>query len=198
MNVYRLRADCDHYQNLTLVNFDDDWETLYEFKGMPIDAAWRPLRVRPLEEDLSLQSAPGDCPSLFSGEPTLSLRAAEVLDEILDGNGELLPLECEEGRYFIFNVTRVVDALDEMNSEIVRFANSQRVMTIKRFGFVPAQLEGVDVFKLPQLPLAHVFVTDNFVSRSRESGLLGFRFEWLWSSDQRSSSELQFSLKSIN
>lgn len=33
------------------------------------------------------------------------------------GNGELLPLDSEEGQYFIFNVTRVVDPLKESNSK---------------------------------------------------------------------------------
>ncbi len=67
----------------------------------------------------------------------MSLRAAEVLQPILEGNGELLPLDCEEGDYFIFNVTRVVDALDESDSDLVKFPDGKRIMEVKRFVFFP-------------------------------------------------------------
>lgn len=188
MNVFRL-GTADRYQWLTLVNEADDWETIYQFNGTPIGAAWRPLRVETFDEEgESEQPIPSDCPSLFAGVPTLSLRAAEVLQPILDRNGELLPLNCEEGDYFIFHVTRVVDALDEAGSEIVRFPDGKKIMHIKHFIFFASLLNGVDMFKLPQQLLGSVFVTDRFVQAVRQAGLVGFNFEWLWAVEQSSAS----------
>ena len=36
-----------------------------------------------------------------------------MLEEFLKPNGELLPISCDGEKYFLFNATRVVDALDE-------------------------------------------------------------------------------------
>ena len=197
MNVFSFEADCDHYQNLDLVDEEADWEIIYQFNGTPIGPRWRRLPVEPIDEEADTEQPlpPSDCPSLFPGAPVLSRRACEILQPILQGNGELLPLECEEGDYSVFNVTRVVDALDETMSEIVRFPDGKKVMTVKRFAFISASLENIDVFKLPQLPLSRPFVTDRFVHAVRANGLTGFSFEWLWSSEQDSSSSLQATME---
>ncbi len=192
MNVYSLEADCDQYQNLTLVNVEQDLEALYQFAGTSIGAAWRPLPVETYEEEVREKRLPSDCPGLFGSLPVFSLRAVKILQPILDGNGELLPLDFEQGEYFAFNITRVVDALNEAGSEIVRFPDGKKVLAIKQFSFVPQKLEGVDIFKLPQQPLGMAFVTDRFVQAVRQSDLVGFNFEWLWASEQRSSSPLLY------
>ncbi|HEX6189111.1 MAG TPA: DUF1629 domain-containing protein [Pyrinomonadaceae bacterium] len=189
MNVYSLDSDCDHYESLTLVEEANDWETMYQFNATPIGSAWRPLRVESLtDDDDSAPLLPGDFPLLFPGAPVLSRRAVEVLQPILEGNGELLQLDCDVGEYFIFNITKVVDALNEKDSEIVKFLGSQKVMTIKSFSFVSQRLKGVGIFKLPQLRLGRSFVTDRFAQAVEKGGLVGFSLEWLWSSDQSSGS----------
>jgi len=55
-------------------------------------------------------------------------------------------------------------------------------MTIKGFSFVAQRLAGIDIFKLPQLPLGRTFVTDRFAQAVENGGLVGLRMEWLWSS----------------
>ena len=196
MNVYSLFADGDNYQSLELVNEETDWEIIYKFNGNPLAAEWRPLRVKIMDdEDTGDSLPPSDSPSLFTGAPVLSRRAAGILQPILEGKGELLPLEFDSHEYFVFNITSLVDALDEGASEIVRFPDGKKIMDIKRFVFIPSQLEGVDVFKLPQRPLGGVFVTDRFVQTVRQAGLVGFEFEWLWASEQRSESTLSYSQK---
>lgn len=124
-------------------------------------------------------------PILFAEVPVLSTRAVTVLKPILESNGELLPLHSNDGEYFIFNVLRFVDALNEEASEIVRFPDGKRILEIERFVFDTSKVKNVDIFKLPQQPLARVFVSDEFVDVVRKAGLLGFNFEWLWSSDQQ-------------
>ena len=195
MNVYSLVADADNYQKLDLVDEDKDWEIIYKFNGKPLAAEWRPLRVEIMDEDTGDVLPQSDCPLLFTGAPALSRRAAEILKPFLARNGELLPLDFGTEEYFVFNVTSVVDALDEEASEIVRFPDGKKVMDIKRFTFIPSRLEGVDLFKLSQQPLGGVFVTDGFVQAVRQAGLLGFHFEWLWASEQRSQSDVIYSSK---
>lgn len=185
MNVYSIELDSDNYQSLEPVNLDADWEAMYKFNGRPVQA-WEPLRVAVAVEDQQTEPLPrSDFPSLFANVPVLSARAIDVLSSLVGENGQLLPLECEDcGDYVIFNVTNVVDALDEKCSEIVRFPDGKKVLDIKHFVFVPSKLRDVDIFKLPQQPLGQVFVTDRFVKTVRDAGLVGINFVWLWSSDQ--------------
>ncbi len=191
MNVYSVSLDVDHYQSLELVDLDSDWEAMYKFDGNPIEER-QPLRVTVFfDDELEKQLPPGDFPSLFAGVPALSQRAVQVLRPLIEDDGQLLPLQCAGGEYFILNLTNFVDALDERQSEIVRFPDGKKVLDIKRFGFVPAKLQNVDIFKLPQLPLGQVFVTDGFVKTVRDEGLVGIDFAWLWSSEQQVSTTAQ-------
>lgn len=195
MNVYSIELDSDHYQSLELVDLDADWEAMYKFNGTPVEES-KPLHVAVVfDEELKEQLPPGDFPSLFADIPVLSERAVKVLRVLVEGNGELLPLECEDGNYFVLNVTRLIDALDERKSDIVRFPDGKKILDIKEFVFVPSKLRNVDIFKLPQQPLGQVFVTDRFVKAVRDAGLLGINFIWLWSSDQKASTPLQTSLE---
>ena len=187
MNIYALDSDCDHYWNLRFVNDELDWEQIYRFDGTPLADRWRPLAVKADEQEIRDLPA-SDFPHLFGAVPVFRKSAATVLRPLLEGNGELLPLFCDEGEYFIFNVLRMVDALDERASQIIKFPNSEKILEIEHFVFKPAQLASVDIFKLPQQPLGRVFVSDHFVEIVKDARLVGFSFEWLWSSDQESSS----------
>jgi hypothetical protein len=106
--------------------------------------------------------------------PTFSKRAVEALRDLLEPNGEILPLICEFGDYYAFNTTTVVDALDEEHSELKRFKDGG-IMRILRYEFYPEKLQGLSIFKLSQLPGGD-YVTDTFVQRVQEAGLVGFDF----------------------
>ena len=59
---------------------------------------------------------------MFDLLPVLSPHAVEVLADLLEGRGEILPLRAEgDGDVYGFDVTRMSDALDEDRSEIKRF-----------------------------------------------------------------------------
>ncbi len=88
-------------------------------------------------------------------------------------------VDCEEP-YFAFNVTTTVQALDLDRSELKRFESSGRIMRVIRYCFYPERLKGLTVFKLPELPLQNVFVTDPFVQRVQEGKLVGFNFKLVW------------------
>jgi hypothetical protein len=174
MEVFRLEADADRYQNLALVD-ETEWARLNEgFGGDRMAGAWLPPKVEVDEPKLPASDFPG-----FSGTPVFGARAVEALRDLLDPNGELLPLDCDTGDYWAFNVTAVIDALDEQASEVKRFRDG-RVMRVVRYEFVA---EGVDrpVFKIPQEVKSREFCTDEFVRRVEEAGLSGFYFVPVWS-----------------
>ncbi|NUQ78113.1 MAG: hypothetical protein HUU21_31665, partial [Polyangiaceae bacterium] len=106
--------------------------------------------------------------------------AIEALGPMLREHGELLPLECPEAELWVYNPTRVIDALDEEASTIERF-KSGRIMGIKRYVFKAHLIEGVDIFKLPNLRGHSTFVSHRFVDLWNESGLKGLEFTPVWS-----------------
>ena len=195
MNIYALESDCDPYWNLRFVNDELDWQQIYRFDGTPLADRWRPLAVKADEQEIRDLPA-SDFPHLFGAVPVFRKSAATALQPLLEGSGELLPLTCQEGEYFIFNVLQIVDALDEPTSRIIRLPNSEKILEIEHFVFEPTPVIGVDIFKLKQQPLGRVFVSDRFVERVKDARLTGFRFEWLWASDQESSSPIIYATDS--
>ncbi|MEW6706036.1 MAG: DUF1629 domain-containing protein [Pseudomonadota bacterium] len=114
--------------------------------------------------------------------PVFSERAKQVLGPHIDSLGQWLKLECDEAPYWLFNITNVVDALDEQKSELLRF-DSGKVMRIARFAFYPERVRGQFMFTVPQRPGVHNLVTDEFVKLVQQHKLTGFNFKLLWTDE---------------
>jgi hypothetical protein len=144
----------------------------------PIGKRWVPPRIVIDRDDYhGRRLTKTDFPASITA-PSLSRRAADGLRELLATCGELLPTVCDEGEYFLVNVTAVCDILDEQRSRIHRVAG--RVLDIHRHVFkANAALEpGTVMFKLPCRPSGRaVYVTDAFVDRVRELGLVGLQVD---------------------
>lgn len=177
MTVYRLQPDSDHFHNLALV--DESASPIYDrFEGTPFGKEWTPLEVTAADEDDELALL-GDH-ALLGTIPVFSERAAVALSDVLRTNGELLPLVYSRRPYFAYNVTTVVNALDEQHSKVNRFSSGQ-VMSVDQYVFRSEYLDGRTIFKIPQLPRAFVFVTQEFADQVEAARLSGFEFHAIWS-----------------
>ena len=124
-----------------------------------------------------------DCSSVDSGSPPcFSAKAKAVLGPYIDGLGQWLALECDEAPYWLFNVTHTVNALDEANSQLIRFDDG-RVMRIAQFTFHSEKLCGQLLFHVSQGPGGPNLVTQDFVDLVHEHGLTGFSFRLVWSEE---------------
>lgn len=151
-------------------------------RGQPLRQVWDPPEVEELL-DHELPTGPiGDC-AYLSAVPTFSQRAVEALRPLLELNGELLPVRCACGEYYVYNVTRVLDALDERQSDVTYFESSGRVMTIDTHVFSAAALVDASIFRIPQIVASTPFVTSRFVSLVHEHALTGFDFLPLWTGE---------------
>jgi len=176
MTVYRLDPDNDHFHNFALV--EESAAAIYRrFDGTPLKGDWKPLEIMAVGTDDELALL-GDH-ALLGTIPVLSKGAVDTLSDVLEANGELLPLIYGRKPYFALNVTTVADALDESHSKVNRFS-SGRIMTIDEFTFRPEQVRELTIFKIPELRRGFVFVTDTFVDRVRAAGLQGFDFQEVW------------------
>jgi uncharacterized protein DUF1629 len=175
MKVLILKPDANHYQGLLPSDRSNSLEVFHRFNGTPFGSSWIPWKVE-IDRPKGYENLPfGDFPGMALHVPVFTERAAALLEPLLSGNGELLPLVCDEGSYFAYNVTTVLDALDEEKSSMIRFP-SGRIMNITRHEFFPEKVTS-PIFKIPQTPLMNVFVTEEFQAAVSKHDLKGFNFK---------------------
>ena len=176
IQCYQLRADCKHYRILLPVD-DADWEIFHLFDGRSLRSKWTPVRVEVFrDKGLNRNLPPSDLPSLTARVPVFGTRALEVLEDLLQDHGEVLPLDCVEEPYYAYNITRLVDALDVEHSRIKLFDHGG-VMDIPEPAFYGRMIQDLTIFKIDQKPKGRPFVTQAFVDRVEETGLKGFLFK---------------------
>jgi hypothetical protein len=180
MNVYYLRADSNKNRGL-IVTQGNPHEFYHLFNGFPLNPSWKDVTIG---WDPDMRRLPkGDFPDLFTHIPVFTPRAVDALSGQLEGNGELLPILIAGEEYFLYNVTRVIDALDESRSEIIRFDDSSKFLDVEVHCFFPEKIGNTTIFKIPQMVTMDVFVTEVFVQRVKSARLKGFDFPILWSSE---------------
>lgn len=131
---------------------------------------WRPIRVRRVAERQAVNHS--DFPWLLSQALGMRRRAVVALRDLLDAHGEVLPLATDEDvELFVFNA-RVVDALDEKRSSVIRFPESGRIMYMLETAFRESMVDKVDISRLPYRA-SLTYVSDQFVARVKEAGLTG-------------------------
>ena len=188
MTVFRMRSDIENYRSLTFrelvegVPFDVSSTDELFYDACSIEATWKPRRVVYWNEDVP----EGDFPSF---EPMLvfTRQALDALRDLLDPNGEFLPLESHVREFHAYKVLRFVDGLDLEQSvidwwpQLKKDAGKPRVVRdVKRFVFHDSAIADATIFKVPQMSMSHVFVTDSFVQRVNDARLTGFLFHQLW------------------
>jgi hypothetical protein len=155
-------------------------EMLSNLDGTSRRDSWSPPPVRVLKSSERKRLKYSDLPH-FSGH-VLVLRepAVDALGELLSPDGELLPLDCVDAPLWLFNCRRVVDALDEEHSQLVRFPSTGRIMLVDSFAFRPEPLLGVNAFKVPQLVRSSLFVTSELVAAAHRANLARTDFQLVW------------------
>jgi hypothetical protein len=158
---------------------EDDNLTIAETFGTPLRARWTPMNFRLIKQDERGRSwKDADLPWIGAHALVLKPRAASVLRDLCLQAGELLPLTCPEADLVAWNVTTVVDALDEEKSKLIRFPGG-RVMSIQQHCFKPPTLEGVVAFRIPQVRTA-IFLSPEFAERAKAARLTGTAFHETW------------------
>lgn len=157
-----------------------DYEVFVGFDGASRGATWKPILVRRVRADEHHAFEPSDFPWLGSDALVMRRSAVDALRDILEANGEVLPLSTDDGVELSVLNARVVDALDEANSSLMKFPGTNRIMRIKKAAFVASKLEGIDLFRLPHRA-SSTYVSERFVERVKAAGLRGLVFNEVWS-----------------
>jgi hypothetical protein len=193
MNVYRPKTEIgkgsnDVYCRLMLESGEDRkvFDAFESFSGQPMKLEpWKPFKViRADSTPGNLTKKLGDRAGIdFNLDPmVLSRRALDALLPHIGKFGQALPLDFDECEYSLFNITNVIDALDERASDVIYFKDGG-LQWIKRYVFKPEAVRDQWIFKIPQRSKGFAFVTDRFVEVVHQTGLTGFGFEPLWSDE---------------
>src|SRR5215831_18972893 len=108
MNVYKLSADLDSYQNLSVEDTVHRYIIDHFLDRVPLRDSWKPLEVSILQfkrGGVDYGALPANDFPMVGGMPVFSKRAVDSLRTILTDNGEVLPLvfEGKANIYFAFN-----------------------------------------------------------------------------------------------
>jgi hypothetical protein len=164
------------------VDLDSSVEFYQQFDGRELASSWSHISVS-IADEPSFQGVLGDF-TLLGTVPVMSARAVAALSDVIGSRTEMLPLQFEAQNYFAINVTRMVDALDDERTVANRFQNSRRMFLVQKYEFFHDRVAEEWLFKVPQLALAHVFATEQFVSLGARAGLTGFKFRERWRSQE--------------
>lgn len=175
MKIYMLEPCFDEYQGLTPIN-DSFWEhESVLFNGTEqLYTNWDDLELEILDGDELLPK--GDLPD-FS-VPYISLfssHARETLVDLVSECGEFLSAKCDGDMYYLFNVTKLINKVDEDKSEFDRLVSSGRIIKVRKILF-HKESSLPPIFKLSIMPLGNIFVTQEFKDKVEDEKLKGFKF----------------------
>ena len=144
---------------------------------------WKQARLKPTWSPPHVVGRVGsfnDFPGISMVLPAFSERACDVLRDLLEPNGELLPIQSKVGvPYFFYNITTVTDALVVEQSNCSWLQPFVKACNIDYFTFDENKLVGLSIFRIYEYPVA-TLVTGEFVRRVHAAGLNGFDFAKVW------------------
>ena len=159
-----------------------DFDAIYQLDGSSRAGGWTPIPMRRLEhlDDQGPRLRRADIPWLGQHALVMRREALEAVRDVLNPAGEFLELHLADtpDRMWLFNVCRVVDALDEPGSDLVRFPSSGRVMKVDRYKFRADVIDEEIAFRVPQLQT--LFFTNHAVEAFQASNLSGIALKQLW------------------
>jgi hypothetical protein len=124
-------------------------------------------------------SQANDFPCISLVIPCFSSRAVSALHDLLEPNGEILPLRCDTGEYFAYNVTTVADVLDR-DASVIRWLPGYSLRKIEPI--IAEKIEHYEfrspvrdlaIFRIPE-NVTGWYVTAVFADRVKAHNLRGF------------------------
>ena len=174
-NLWDVIEDANRFRSFLRVDQSQGSHLLEAFKSnSSLADSWQPVDLV-----LSLGKGEKDKPiaDFMSGFVSVAIsgKALGVLTPSLLDQAECLPLNTDAGTYFALNVT-AVNCLDQGHSTLKLFSNSQRIMRVEKYAFYWEKLNGIHIFRLPELGISRLFVSDTFKQAVEENSLTGLLF----------------------
>lgn len=107
--------------------------------------------------------------------PAWDAKAIELLNPLVENSVEYLPLDCDEGEFWLVNVLDVADCLDSEQSEFFTLEADGK-QGVRHYVHKPGCLEGHHIFRTPEHRYKRIFVSDEFKALVENSDLVGLKF----------------------
>ena len=177
----------EYYAPLVVTERDRKFLKWDDFHGSPFQRKWKPIQ---LYVTMPLLPRP-DFYNSGTGAFVCTQKAVEVAGEPLGMCGELLPVkvEQEKGKFFIYNVTNCINAVDHRKSKWERLMKGKKLLTNP--AFLADRLGALSVFKIPEDFGIRIYCLERtgdsedgeFKAVVEHNGLTGLRFEMVWSDE---------------
>jgi hypothetical protein len=164
--------------NMTLMTVTDNIST-YDFKGIPLES-WEGITLK-----AGKKGKTQDYAFFGGGVPVFNNRSLTALEDLMKGNVQLLDLKVKkyDMEFKFVNVTNVIDAIDYSKS-IARRSLSGKLTSFEKISFLPESVADQNIFKIPEMPVTPVFVSDRFKNTVEFAKLKGFDFIEVWDSER--------------
>ncbi|WP_348538017.1 imm11 family protein [Paenibacillus sp. CCS19] len=164
---------------ITTTDFKTDFNGYFDsqFRGNPVEK-WKEIEM----EIYKGKGVACDSLSFVSGKLIWSKKAIDLLQSVLHGRVEILPLQLEDFPVAAVNVINVVDAIDREQA-VEETLKSGTFIGYKSYAFHPERLQDQYIFKIPQQLSTKVFVTDAFKELVESHRLKGFVFREVWTTE---------------
>jgi hypothetical protein len=172
-NTYRV------FQTLLSPKENLEWADIL-VRGEPLGMRWQVMPLRFWEGDKGYKRQQKKKPiadfTRITLMPLVNSRGREKIESLVAGQVEFLSFETPVGPYYGLHVM-YVDCLNAPRVEGERFADG-RIMAvgIEKYAFHWERLEGIHIFRVPELGHSRLFVSDEFKRVVEENGLTGLLF----------------------
>lgn len=117
-----------------------------------------------------------------------SRKTVDLVEDLLEGHAQILPINHVQHELYIINVHHVLDAIDYQYA-VVDLYDDGTFRKFCEYAFLEDKLIDQHIFKIPEQPLIKVFVSDLFRERCLSANLKGFTFIEIWDSEKESTTK---------
>ena len=156
-------------------HFQDIDPTIF-FQGKRLGGSWKVPAAQPNPAQTGARVV--DFPFFEYGALLCRINVWGILKPFLEPEVELLPVDVEGHGYQLLNPIQVIDCLDKGRSQMT-FSKSGRVTSIEHHVFNKEALNGVYLFKTPELTRTRIYATEAFRQIIAGNQLEGLEFREL-------------------
>lgn len=195
MKVYELdvlakprKGNFPHYAVLNSKKKDEDRLRLDDFSGKPYPRKWKPIELY-----FAQPNFPRADFSAFPDVFVCNERAVDLAGEPLEMSGELLPvtIEGEKGKFFIHNITKCLNVLDEKRTTWNYLGPNKEFRFVDKPAFHPERFGEESLFKIPQDGTTRMYCLERtgdpdegeFKAVVEKHKLTGLGFNLVWCDD---------------
>lgn len=187
MKVYILSLDVNNYQSF-LAKDESTYDTNYLlFNCDKRKEVWKDPGLFIHEPKLKKGNFFGS----VTGGFIIDQKAHDLLLDLFEMSGELLPITYKEEQFYIVNILGCYDLLDQKNTVWRYSRRNNKRLGIQNYAFLRDRFSETPLFKIPENSVSTIYCIEGlkgseneFKSRVEQSGLKGLIFKEIWSDEE--------------